>query len=42
MGKVNLAVYERLKESTDGKLVLVSAITPDTRLGKVKQRFQLG
>ena len=41
MGKVNLAVYERLKESTDGKLVLVSAITP-TPFGEGKTTISIG
>lgn len=41
MGKVSLSTYERLKDNVDGKLVLVSAITP-TPFGEGKTTISIG
>ena len=41
MGKVSLSIYERLKDNVDGKLVLVSAITP-TPFGEGKTTISIG
>ncbi|MDD2574925.1 MAG: formate--tetrahydrofolate ligase [Acholeplasmataceae bacterium] len=41
MGKVSLSIYDRLKDNVDGKLVLVSAITP-TPFGEGKTTISIG
>ncbi len=41
MGKLSVDVYERLKEKTDGKLIVVTAITP-TSLGEGKTTMSIG
>ena len=41
MGKVSLSIFERLKDNVDGKLVLVSAITP-TPFGEGKTTISIG
>ena len=41
IGKISLDVYERLKEKTNGKLIVVTAITP-TSLGEGKTTMSIG
>lgn len=41
IGKISLGVYERLKEKMDGKLIVVTAITP-TSLGEGKTTMSIG